>query len=106
MTDKILRHVVFFSLTMSPRPRKSGSVAGNFAVVPSFHGSLIGDKTWSAVFDNTKIKTFVPGYQAVIPFHEGIRRTFEWYDADESRKWVDEPVNADIEKILAAYAGR
>ncbi len=75
-------------------------------VVPSFHGSLIGDKSWSAVFDNTKIKTFVPGFQAVIPFHEGIRRTFAWYDADESRKWVDEAVNADMEKILAAYAGR
>ena len=31
-------------------------------------GNLLGDKTWSAVFDNSKIKTFVPGFQAVIPF--------------------------------------
>jgi len=75
-------------------------------VVPSFYGSLIGDKSWSAVFDNSKIKTFVPGFQAQIPFREGIRRTFAWYDADESRKWVDEAVNADMEKILAAYGGK
>lgn len=72
-------------------------------VVPSFYGSLIGDKTWSAVFDNSKIKTFVPSYQAVIPFREGIRRALAWYDADDSRKRVDEAVNADIARILAAY---
>jgi nucleoside-diphosphate-sugar epimerase len=75
-------------------------------VVPSFYGSLIGDKSWSLVYDNSKIKTFVPGYQAVIPFREGIRRALAWYDADDSRKRVDEAVNADIERILAAYGGR
>ena len=38
-------------------------------------GSLIGDKAVSVVFDNTKIKRFVPGYCATMPFAEGIRRT-------------------------------
>lgn len=75
-------------------------------VAPSHAGSLLGDKTWSAIFDNSKIKTFVPGFQAVIPFREGIRRTLAWFDADEKRRRVDEAVNAEMDHILAAYAGR
>lgn len=72
-------------------------------VAPGFVGSLLGDKTWSVVFDNTKIKTFVPGFQAVIPFREGIRRTLAWFDADERRKRVDETVNQEMDEILKAY---
>ncbi len=75
-------------------------------VVPRMAGGLIGDKSWSAIFDNSKIKAFVPGFQAVIPFREGIRRTLAWFDADESRRWVNEEVNAEMERILAAYARR
>jgi nucleoside-diphosphate-sugar epimerase len=72
-------------------------------VAPHHHGGLLGDKAWSVVFDNTKIKTFVPGFQATIPFRKGIRRTLAWFDADVSRKRVDENVNADMDRIIAAY---
>ena len=67
-------------------------------------GSLLGDKTWSVMFDNRKIKTFVPGCQAVIPFRQGVRRTLAWFEADQSRQRVDEKVNAEMDRILAAYA--
>ena len=55
------------------------------------------------IFDNTKIKTFVPDYVATIPFHEGIRRTLAWYDAHPDRKHADPDMTATIERILAAY---
>jgi nucleoside-diphosphate-sugar epimerase len=70
---------------------------------PAQAGSLLGDKSWSAIFDNRKIKAFVPGYQAVIPFREGIRRTLAWFAADERRRRVDPAVNAELDHILAAY---
>lgn len=72
-------------------------------VAPNHRGSLLGDKAWSAIFDNSKIKAFVPGYRAVIPFREGIRRTLAWFDADEKRRRVDPVVNAELNHILAAY---
>ena len=75
-------------------------------VSPSLTGPLLGDKTWSAIFDNSKIKAFVPGFQAVIPFREGIRRTLAWFDADKNRQRVDEVVNAELDCILAAYAAK
>ncbi len=74
-------------------------------VEPSLAGSLFGDKTWSVVFDNSKIKKFVPGFAAIIPFREGIRRTVEWFGADEGRQNVDQGLNDVIDRILAAYAG-
>ena len=73
-------------------------------VAPQQAGNLLGDKTWSAVFDNSKIKAFVPGFQAVIPFRDGIRRTLAWFAADESRQRIDEAVNAEMDGILQAYA--
>jgi len=74
-------------------------------VSPQLGAGLLGDKTWSAVFDNSKIKAFVPGFQANIPFRDGIRRTLAWFAADISRQRIDEAVNAEMDGILKAYAG-
>ena len=75
-------------------------------VNPSMGAGLYGDKAWSAIFDNTKIKSYVPTFQATIPFREGIRRTLAWFDVDESRKWVNEDVNKEMDEIIAAYGDR
>jgi len=73
---------------------------------PDLAGSLLGDKSWSVVFDNRKIKTFVPGFQAVIAFREGIRRTAACFDADKKRRRVDPAVNREMDQILKAYSGK
>jgi nucleoside-diphosphate-sugar epimerase len=74
-------------------------------VLPEYEGGLLGDKTWSVVFDNSKIKSFVPGFQAVIPFREGIRRTLGWFAADEKRRWIDEKVNQEMDLLIKTYQG-
>ena len=73
-------------------------------VAPQWAGGLLGDKTWSAVFDNSKIKAFVPGFEATIPFRDGIRRTLDWFAADARRMCVDAAVNAEMDRVLEAYA--
>ena len=57
------------------------------------------------VFDNSKIESFVRGFQAHIPFRDGIRRTVEWFAADEERQHVDTEANQEIDHILKVYAG-
>jgi nucleoside-diphosphate-sugar epimerase len=86
-------------------PAKMVHIASDFIVrvAPNETGNLLGDKAWSAIFDNSKIKAFVPGFQALIPFREGIRRTLAWFDADESRRRIDPAVNEEMDQILAAY---
>jgi nucleoside-diphosphate-sugar epimerase len=73
------------------------------ACIPDEVGSLTGDKAASVVFDNSKIKRFVPGYCAKTPFAEGIQRTIEWFDADPKRKEIDEDANASWDKLIQAY---
>ncbi len=70
---------------------------------PEAGASLLGDKAYSKVFDNSKIRKFVPQYTAAIPFREGIQKTIAWFDADESRKAVDDQRNRAMDRILEAY---
>jgi nucleoside-diphosphate-sugar epimerase len=71
--------------------------------VPETRGGLLGDKAVSVVFDNTKIKRFVPDYCATVPFTQGIRQTLAWFDADPARQQIDEPANALWDKLIDAY---
>jgi nucleoside-diphosphate-sugar epimerase len=73
------------------------------ACIPDEVGSLTGDKAVSVVFDNSKIKRFVPGYCAKVTFAEGIEKTIAWFDADPRRKLIDDHANAAWDKIIAAY---
>lgn len=71
-------------------------------VAPSMVGTLLGDKAWSVVFDNAKIKSWVPGFQATIPFREGVRRTVAAFEANERLRRVDDSVNREMDAIIAA----
>jgi len=73
------------------------------ACLPELQGTLIGDKSSSVVFDNTKIRRFVPGYCATTSFALGIRQTLAWFDADPSRKQIDAALNASLDKLIDAY---
>jgi len=63
-------------------------------------GSLIGDKATSVIFDNTKIKRFVPEYSAIIPFNRGIQRTIDWFESDPARQQVRKETNDWMDKII------
>ncbi|MBN2612013.1 MAG: SDR family oxidoreductase [Bacteroidales bacterium] len=69
-------------------------------------GDLLGDKTYSVIFDNTKIKTFVPGYNATIPFMEGIRRTLKWFDENPERKIINQVAEKNTDRIIEAYESK
>lgn len=70
---------------------------------PNLLGPLRGDKSWSVIFDNSKIKSFVPQYQAVIPLHQGIKETITQFAADPELSQVSQDGNAYIERLLTAY---
>lgn len=71
---------------------------------PVLGAGLLGDKTQSMIFDNSKIKKFVPDFQATIPFKTGAREIVDWYVADSSRQVVDPHFEQLFETILASYA--
>jgi nucleoside-diphosphate-sugar epimerase len=72
-------------------------------VDPETGPGLLGDKSWCALFDNAKIKSFIPGWHAEIPFAEGIADTVAWFDAEPARQVVDQAADARVEAILGAW---
>ena len=80
-------------------------IASDFitACLPGMLGTLTGDKSNSAIFDNSKIRSFVPGFTPTVRYRDGIRRTIAWYDADRARQVIDTAACADWDKLIAAY---
>jgi nucleoside-diphosphate-sugar epimerase len=70
---------------------------------PHSLGSLVGDKANSVVFDNGKIKRFVPEYSCEIDWAEGVRRSLAWFEAHPEFQTIDGAMNAVWDRIIAAY---
>jgi nucleoside-diphosphate-sugar epimerase len=64
---------------------------------------LLGDKTHSMIFDNSKLRSVVPGYRAEIPFEQGAREIIAWYDEHPERQQADARLDAVMDKLIAAY---
>ena len=70
---------------------------------PHSLGSLVGDKSNSVVFDNRKIKRFVPEYVCEVSWAEGVRRSLAWIEAHPEFQTIDHEMNAVWDRIIAAY---
>jgi hypothetical protein len=68
---------------------------------PALGKELLCDKRHSLVFDNTKLKRFVPGFEATVSFADGVERSLAWFDADPTRKAVDHERDALLDRIIA-----
>ncbi|MCX6082633.1 MAG: SDR family oxidoreductase [Chloroflexi bacterium] len=73
------------------------------AYSPPATGSLIGDKANSAVFDNSKIKKFVPDFQCKVSWAEGVRKSLAWHEEEPARQTLDVESNLLWDKIIDAY---
>ena len=97
-SDEVMTWDQFYSITARRRGCEAEIVhiASDLSArcLPMTLGGLIGDKAASVVFDNSKIKRFVPDYCATTPFAQGIRRTIDWFDADPARRQIDDEANA------------
>ena len=66
-------------------------------------GSLIGDKSNSVVFDNSKIRRYVPGFKCEVRWAEGLRRSLAWFEAHPEFQTVDHEADEMWDGIIAAY---
>jgi nucleoside-diphosphate-sugar epimerase len=67
------------------------------------YGGLLGDKSYSVIFDNSKIKTFVPEFISTIPFKVGIKRTIDWFEADPSRMIINPKMETWLDTVISEY---
>ena len=75
-----------------------------------FTGSLIGDKSCSVVFDNSKVKALVPDFRCEVSARDGIRSTVEHIlahpelqtDDNEFDSWCDRVIES-VEKMKREF---
>lgn len=71
---------------------------------PGLRDGLLGDHSCSAVFDNSKIKKFVPDFKSTVSFEEGAKRIVAWFDADPAaREIVDTEWDEKMDLLIAKY---
>ena len=70
---------------------------------PPATGSLIGDKSNSVVFDNSKIKRFVPDYLCEVDWAEGVRRSLAWFEAHPEFQTIDHEMNSLWDQVISSY---
>ena len=62
--------------------------------------SLLGDKSHSLVFDNSKVKALVPEFICTVPFALGARQVLNWFDANPDQQIVDERLNTVFDQLI------
>ena len=67
-----------------------------------FNGSLIGDKAATVLFDNSKLKRAVPGFQATVRFEDGVARTIDHILSHPELQVEDPAFDAWCDRILEA----
>jgi len=82
-------------------------VASSFleAVAPrewDLEGNLTGDKSVSVIFDCSKLKRAVPGFQATVRFSEGVRRCVEHIMAHPELQIEDAEFDQWCDRVIAA----
>ena len=85
---------------------KAYHVAAEFmhAVGPKydFEGGLIGDKSCSVLFDNTKLKRAVPGFCATVRFDQGARMAVDYILQHPECQVEDPDYDAWCDRVIAA----
>ncbi len=73
------------------------------AALPELGPGLLGDKAHSVIFDNSKLRSVVPDFNPTTTFAQGAREIVDWYDAEESRRVVDDELNAKLDALIARH---
>ncbi len=70
---------------------------------PEWGAGLLGDKSNSMIFDNSKLKRLVPGFAASVPFVRGVEEMVTWYRQHIDHQVVNQNFNQMCDRILTAY---
>ena len=64
---------------------------------------LLGDKSHSTIFDNSKIKRVVPEFNCKIPFETGAREIVDWFMKNPAQQVVDPALDKLFDQMIEEY---
>ncbi len=68
-----------------------------------FIGGLLGDKSHTVIFDNSKVKRLVPGFTATVRFDQGVRNTLAYIAKHPELQKPDPEFDAWTDQMIEAY---
>jgi nucleoside-diphosphate-sugar epimerase len=71
---------------------------------PDWEGNLLGDKSNSALFDNSKIKRFVPDFFCTVPFSVGIKSSVRRLQANPGKKVINAGTEDRLNTLVKEYS--
>ncbi len=72
-------------------------------IMPEYKGVLKSDKGIDREFDNSKIKSIVPEFNAQIKFQDGIKETIKFYNENPSKQIIDYLWDGRIDRLIKKY---
>ena len=73
---------------------------------PQMMGSLKGDKAQPGVFDNSKIKRFVPEFKCRVPFALGVRESVRWLRQHPDQQNLKPELDALCDEVIGRWEGQ
>ena len=72
------------------------------AAAPDVGPSLLGDKSHSVFFDNSKVKALVPDFVCTVSLALGARQVLSWFDSNPDQQIVDGQLSATFDQLISA----
>jgi len=73
------------------------------AIDNEWGAAMLGDKSNSMIFDNSKITRLVPEFRTTVPFAQGAREILDWYEDHPDQQVVDPRYDAAMDLLVAAH---
>ncbi len=73
------------------------------AAAPDQAGSIRGDKMHPAVYDTSKLKSLVPGWEQRVSFADGVAEAIDFFEAHPQLQTIDDGANAMFDSLGSRY---
>jgi hypothetical protein len=73
------------------------------AAAPDQAGSIYGDKMHPAVYDTSKLRSLVPGWEQQVSFADGVADAIAFFEAHPELQTIDDGANAMFDSLGARY---
>lgn len=70
---------------------------------PELTGGLLGDKSHTVIFDNSKIKRLVPDFTATLRFDQGVRKSLKYIFSHKDLQLPDPEFDTWTDRMIEAY---
>ncbi len=71
--------------------------------MPEMEGPLLGDKSWSAIFDNSKIKSISKEYSSKVGYEDVVSDVIKYYQAHEEKQNISEEYEKMYDQLVEKY---